>query len=194
MSLTQGNEFMRTDDQKHRNILNNNILENKSNKLGKLLSSYVTFNKSVILEGLTNQTNENEQSIKEMTDYYNKQLMLLDSSSYVDDSSEVAETSNLIDRYNRLVKDNDTKISSLLNNKNVRKDGNEKQLDDLSGKVEKSSIFYKFGLTRLIFYVVLMVIVLFITFYYVNINFNGYFLISLILGSLLIFIITFLYN
>lgn len=181
MSLSQGKDFMSNNIQGNRKPVSS-----ASDMMSNMLSKYATFNRGIIRESMQGMESDDQTKVDAvMSENYKKDLMKL-SDSYAD---ELLETSEQLDKLEKQVSAREEAALDLL--RKQKKHQQDPVLQNLSGMEEDSAIFMRYGGIRYIVFALIAVIMIALTLYHADMNFTGYVLLSVILGSILIFVISY---
>lgn len=176
MTLGQGREFQSSSS-------GNGVV---NSLLGKL-SSVVTLQNAHVVETLRGMSTDPASS-PTVSDLRSQLASSLDSinSTY---EQEVLHNSRLIDDFDKKLDAQRKRMVDELKNSSYR--GDDANLKSLSGRLEDSGTFVRLGNSRYVVFAVLAIIILSFTMHHSDINTTGYVVVSIILGAVIVFMISY---
>lgn len=174
LSSEQGKEF------------NHNSEGSEIDKLYGKLGQMARIQHITVQEGLQGMDAQND--IKQLRTELSSNLQAVNKRY----ENEVLFNSRLIDDFNNKVDGQRKKLVDALKAASYSTDDNE--LKSLQGRAEDSAIFMRFGNARYFVYAILAIMILSFTFTHANINTTGYFIVSIILGGIFIFIVNYMHQ
>lgn len=154
--------------------------------LGKRLSSLSNLSLTTVEEGLRGM--EDTKTIKSMRNQFDATIDKINT-GYAD---EVLETGRLLDEFNKKVSTQQQVLVDALRDYSWR--GNDIELKSLTARKNDSATFERLGTSRYFVFAIIAIVVLSFTFTNASLDFSAYWLVSVILASVLIFILTYFYG
>lgn len=108
-------------------------------------------------------------------------------------ANTVLETGSILDKFDKKVSAQEQVLIDAVKDFKWRKVQDEQRLNSLAGRKEDSAIYERMGSSKYFVYTLIALIVLGLTMTHVNLDFNAYMFVSLILTSVFIFILTYFY-
>lgn len=174
LSSEQGKEF------NHNSGASN--LDNSYQHLGDLARSQ----QRVVQEGL--QGRETGEDINKLRSELASNISTINQQY----EKEVLHNSKLIDDFDKKVNSQRKQLVDALKVSSYR--GDDLEMKSLQGRAEDSTTFMRFGNSRYIVFAILAIVFLAFTFTHANLNTTGYFIVSIILGGIFIFIVNYIHQ